>query len=53
METHPYKNLPLSAFWRTGVTEADPNDMQEVYKKNLIFYRVIKSQQPVLVLRSI
>jgi hypothetical protein len=33
METHPYENLPLSAFWRTGVTEADPNDMQGVYKK--------------------
>jgi GSCFA family len=29
----PYKSLPPSAFWRSGVVESDPNRMEGLYKK--------------------
>jgi hypothetical protein len=29
----PYKSLPPSAFWRTGVVESDPSRLEGIYKK--------------------
>lgn len=31
--TSPYENLPLKAFWRTGVTSADPTNMSGIYTR--------------------
>ncbi len=33
MGTNPYKDLPSSAFWKTGVTEENPFLIEEIYKK--------------------
>ena len=33
MTSNPYKDLPSSAFWKTGVTQANPHNLAEIYKK--------------------
>ena len=33
MASNPYKNLPASAFWKTGVAEESPYSIQNIYKK--------------------
>lgn len=30
---NPYKELPKSAFWRSGVTEENPHEINNIYKK--------------------
>ena len=30
---NPYKNLPSKAFWKTGVVESNPSDLDGVYAK--------------------
>ena len=29
--THPYSNLPTSAFWRTGVSDVSPLELENIY----------------------
>ena len=33
MPTNPYEHLPISAYWKTGVTQENPYKIQNTYKK--------------------
>ena len=33
MGINPYSDLPKSAFWKTGVTQEDPYEIKDIYKK--------------------
>lgn len=42
MNEHPYDNLPPSAFWRTGVTQENPNALKAIYIKKYSIRRQTK-----------
>ena len=33
MPTNPYEHLPISAYWKTGVTQENPYKIQNIYRK--------------------
>jgi len=42
MNEHPYNQLPPSAFWRTGVSQENPNALEEIYTKKYTIRRKTK-----------
>ena len=42
MNEHPYDQLPPSAFWRTGVSQENPNALKGIYTKKYTIRRKTK-----------
>ena len=42
MNEHPYNQLPPSAFWRTGVSQENPNALKGIYTKKYTIRRKTK-----------